>query len=138
MIHNIITSLKFRSKSFQIYDPDFTWFPLIPTILLGIINITDSVDGSWYDGQVYVGFKEAIFEPSSALRNVSELHNTVMAETVSFYCKNLYCFFTQMVDQTTEPPSFQFSYLLYSPFPESRLPLHCQDCPSQFLIQWRG
>ena len=44
------------------------------------VDIPSSMDGSWYDGQVYVGIKEAMFEPSSALRHASELHNIFLTE----------------------------------------------------------
>ena len=39
-----------------------------------------SMDGSWYDGQMFVGIKEAVFEPSSALRHASELHDILKLE----------------------------------------------------------
>lgn len=67
------------SQSFQFCDHDFTRFSLIPTVLLRV-DIPSSMDGSWYDGQVYVGVKEAVFEPSSALRHASELHNILLTE----------------------------------------------------------
>ena len=67
------------SQSFQVCDHDFTRFSLIPTVLLKV-DIPSSMDGSWYDGQVYVGVKEAVFEPSSALRHASELHNILLTE----------------------------------------------------------
>ena len=67
------------SQSFQVCDHDFTRFSLIPTVVLRV-DIPSSMDGSWYDGQVYVGIKEAVFEPSSALRHASELYNILLTE----------------------------------------------------------
>ena len=67
------------SQSFQVCDHDFTRFSLIPTVLLRV-DIPASMDGSWYDGQVFVGIKEAVFEPSSAFRHASEVHDILLTE----------------------------------------------------------
>ena len=42
------------------------------------IDIPEAIDGSWYEGQVHVGFKDAVFEPSSSLRHLCELHNNIL------------------------------------------------------------
>ena len=67
------------SQSFQVCDHNFTRFSLIPTVLLRV-DIPASMDGSWYDGQVFVGIKEAVFKPSSALRHASEVHDILLTE----------------------------------------------------------
>ena len=67
------------TQSFQVCDHDFTRFSLIPTVLL-MVDIPSTIDGSWYDGQVLVGIKEAVFESSSALRHSAELHNILLTE----------------------------------------------------------
>ena len=67
------------TQSFHVCDHDFTRFSIIPTVLLKI-DIPATVDGSWYDGQVYVGLKEAVFEPSSALRHSTELYHTLLTD----------------------------------------------------------
>ena len=60
------------NQSFQVGDHDFTKFSLSPFVSL-VVDIPDSIDGSFYDGQVYVGLKDNVFEPSSALRHACEL-----------------------------------------------------------------
>ena len=50
------------TKVFEVCDHDFTRFCLIPTVLLHV-NIPCTIDGSWYDGQVHIGLKGAVFEP---------------------------------------------------------------------------
>ena len=65
------------TQSFEVCDHDFTRFSAIPTVLLKI-DIPTTMDGSWYEGQVYVGLKEAVFEPSSALRHATELYHTLL------------------------------------------------------------
>ena len=67
------------SQSFQVCDHNFTRFSLIPTVLLRV-DIPASMDGSWYDSQVFVGIKEAVFEPSRALRHASEVHDILPTE----------------------------------------------------------
>ena len=64
------------SQSFEVCDHDFT---IIPTVALQV-DIPLTIDGSWYDGQVHVGLKEAVFEPSNALRHATELHNVLVRE----------------------------------------------------------
>ena len=56
------------NETFQVCDHGFTCFSLIPSVTL-LIDISDKIDGSWYEGEVHVGFKDAVFEPSSCLRH---------------------------------------------------------------------
>ena len=60
----------------QVCDHNFTRFSLILTVLLRV----DTLDGSWYEGQVFVGLKEAVFKLSSTLRHASELHHILLTE----------------------------------------------------------
>ena len=94
------------SQSFQVCDHDFTRFSLIPTVLLKV-DISSSIDGSWYDGEVFVGLKEAVFEPSSAMRHASELHDILLTQ---MGLKSIF-FSTQMVDRTIGQPLCQRNYL---------------------------
>ena len=43
-----------------------------------LINIPESIEGSWYEGEVYVGYKDAVLQPSSALRQATELHDILL------------------------------------------------------------
>lgn len=65
------------NRSFEVCDHDFTRFSLIPSVTL-LIDMPDTIDGSWYDGEVFVGLKDAVFEPSSSLRHLCELHDNVL------------------------------------------------------------
>ena len=65
------------NQSFEVCDHDFTRFSLIPSVTL-LIDIPDTIGGCWYQGQVLVGFKDAVFEPSSALHHLTELHDDVL------------------------------------------------------------
>ena len=65
------------NQSFEVCDHYFTRFSLIPSVTL-LVDMPDTIDESWYDGEVFVGFKDAVFEPSSSLRHLTELHDNVL------------------------------------------------------------
>ena len=67
-----------RDESFEVADHDFTKFSLIPSVTLDV-NIPEEVSGTWYSGQVYIGLKEGVFEPSSPQRHVTELKSCLSA-----------------------------------------------------------
>ena len=66
-----------ESRTFEVGDHDFTKFSIIPSVSF-VITIPETIEGSWYEGEVFIGFKDAVFEPSSALRHVTELHSTLV------------------------------------------------------------
>ncbi|GET59608.1 hypothetical protein GLOIN_2v1779779 [Rhizophagus irregularis DAOM 181602=DAOM 197198] len=55
---------------------DFTKLSLTPSVTL-FVNIPDNISESFYDGKVYVCYKDTVFQPSSALRNSTEFFNLV-------------------------------------------------------------
>ena len=67
----VIVSLK---EEFQVGDHDFTRFSIIPSVIF-CVDIPESIEGSWYDGQVCVTLKEAVFQPSSPMRHGTELNS---------------------------------------------------------------
>ncbi|XP_019864157.1 PREDICTED: uncharacterized protein LOC109593572, partial [Amphimedon queenslandica] len=64
-------------ENFVVGDHDFKKFGLIPSVTF-IIKIPDEICGSWYDGKVYVGLKDSVFEPSSPIRHMTELYQTIL------------------------------------------------------------
>ena len=68
------------TQSFEVCDHDFTRFSLIPSVLMDIDIPTDMDSGSWYEGQIYVGLKDSVFEPSSSLQHAAEMYRTVLTE----------------------------------------------------------
>ena len=63
-------------SSFQVGHHDFTLFSTVPSVCF-LVEIQDVVESSWYRGQVVVGLKEGIFEPSSPARHCVELENVI-------------------------------------------------------------
>ena len=70
-----------HDSAFQVGDHDFTRMSIVPSVCFAI-NIPDSIDLSWYTGRVFVGLKEAIFEPSSPSRHIAELYDIVSTNTL--------------------------------------------------------
>ncbi|XP_028416153.1 uncharacterized protein LOC114539744 [Dendronephthya gigantea] len=60
------------NQTMAVGDHDFSKSTLTPSVNL-IIDIPETINGSFYRGNVYVAFKDAVFEPSSPLRHSSEL-----------------------------------------------------------------
>ena len=65
--------------TFEVGNHDFTKFSIIPSVSI-LINIPDKIEDPWYRGQ---GYKNAAFEPSSALRHASELSKMLLSAEVS-------------------------------------------------------
>ena len=53
-------------------DQDFCMFSDIPSVNLNV-DIPSTIEGSWYRGDVYIGLKDAIFEPSSPIGHATEM-----------------------------------------------------------------
>ena len=62
-------------------DHDFTKFSIVPSVVL-FTEIPMEISGSWYDGQVFVLFKEGAFEPSSPVRHCTELTSIIAEKAV--------------------------------------------------------
>ena len=64
-------------NTFAVGDHDFCKFSFIPSVTL-LVDIPERIECSWYSGQVFVGIKDAAFEPSSQLRHATELYNCLV------------------------------------------------------------
>ena len=60
------------NEAFQVGDHNFSTISLIPTVTL-INDIPESIEKSWYHGKACVGIKMTATDPSSALRNATEI-----------------------------------------------------------------
>lgn len=61
-----------NGKKFCALDHDFTKCSVTPSVTM-FCHIPEDIDGTFYSGQVYVGAKDSILEPSSANRHAAEL-----------------------------------------------------------------
>ena len=57
-------------------DHDFTACSIIPSVSL-FLTIPDTISGSFYRCRVFVSFKDAVFEQSSALRHAAEISTEI-------------------------------------------------------------
>ena len=69
------------NSSFQVGDHDFTRFSIIPSVCF-LVDIPETIESSWYTGQVVVGLKESCFEPSSPVRHCTELHGILSSRNL--------------------------------------------------------
>jgi hypothetical protein len=69
----VIVSL---NDTFTVGDYDFCKFSLIPSVI-PLVDIPPTVADSWYRGDVFIGFKDAVFEASSPIRHAKELYNSL-------------------------------------------------------------
>ena len=69
-------------KRFAVADHDFTKFGIVPSVTT-LCDIPQTLDESFYRGQVFVGLKDAVLEPSSPLRHCTELGKILSQENIS-------------------------------------------------------
>jgi hypothetical protein len=55
------------------YDHDFNKLSLTPSVSL-FVDIPDNITESFYQGQVYISYKDTVFQPSCGLMHATELH----------------------------------------------------------------
>ena len=79
-----------KNELFEVADHDFCKFSIIPSVSL-LIDIPESIKHSWYEGKVYVAYKDAVHEPSSPIRHVTELHSILVPQIGS---KSILCVYT--------------------------------------------
>ena len=64
------------NKKLVVGDHDFTKLKLTPSVNF-LVEIPESIEGTFYHGKVYVGLKDSTFQPSSPMRHASELVKTL-------------------------------------------------------------
>ena len=74
---------------FTVADHDFTKFAMIPSVTV-LCDIPDTIEGSFYRGQVFIGLKDATLEPSSPLRHSTELSKLLTDRNITSYILLIY------------------------------------------------
>ncbi|PKY18698.1 hypothetical protein RhiirB3_492222 [Rhizophagus irregularis] len=69
------------SKSFIVSDHDFTKCGIIPSVIM-FCDIPTSIEESFYQGKVYAGLKDSIFQPSNPMRHNTELYNLLKNDDI--------------------------------------------------------
>ena len=75
-------------KVLTVADHDFTRFSLISSVAV-VVDIPAAIDESFHRGQVYVGLKDLVLEPSAALRHATKFsrypHNNYSFSLLHLY-----------------------------------------------------
>ena len=66
-----------KNECFGVGDHDFCKFSIVPSDSL-LINIPESIEHSWYEGNVHIAYKDAVHESSSPTRHATELHSILV------------------------------------------------------------
>lgn len=66
-------------KTFEVGDHDFTKFSLIVSVSF-VINIPETIEGSWCKGEVHVDYKDAVLQPSSALHLAAKVQSILISK----------------------------------------------------------
>ncbi len=74
-------------------DHDFTKLSLTPSVIF-FISIPDDISGSFYDDQVFVSYKDTVFEPSSAIRHSTEFFNALNIQYEHQVLPPILCLYT--------------------------------------------
>ncbi|GBC12013.2 hypothetical protein GLOIN_2v1780244 [Rhizophagus irregularis DAOM 181602=DAOM 197198] len=69
-------SLSTQNNDLNASDHDFTKLSLTPSVIF-FVSIPSDISGGFYNGQVFVSFKDTVFEPSSAIRHATEFQDAI-------------------------------------------------------------
>ncbi|CAB4398618.1 unnamed protein product [Rhizophagus irregularis] len=68
--------LSTQNNDLNASDHDFTKLSLTPSVIF-FVSIPSNISGGFYNGQVFVSFKDTVFEPSSAIRHATEFQDAI-------------------------------------------------------------
>ena len=94
-------------ETFAVSDHDFCKFSIVPSVDF-IMDVPEVIDEPWYRGSVFVGYKDAVYEPSSAIRHMTELFSIVQG---SEYKPILFLYTDGGPDHRLTYLSVQLSYI---------------------------
>jgi len=86
-------SIVTQNNTLAAADHDFTKLSLTPSITF-FITIPDDISGSFYEGQVFVSYKDTIFEPSTAIRHSAEFLNALNVQYAPQMMPPILCLYT--------------------------------------------
>ncbi|CAB4391120.1 unnamed protein product [Rhizophagus irregularis] len=69
-------SLSTQNNDLNASDHDFTKLSFTPSVIF-FVSIPSNISGGFYNGQVFVSFKDTVFEPSSAIRHATEFQDAI-------------------------------------------------------------
>ncbi|POG77649.1 hypothetical protein GLOIN_2v1767477 [Rhizophagus irregularis DAOM 181602=DAOM 197198] len=86
-------SMVAQNSTLAAADHDFTKLSITPSVTF-FISIPNEISGSFYDGQVFVSYKDATFEPSNAIRHSTEFLNALNIQYAHQMTPPILCLYT--------------------------------------------
>ena len=86
-------SMVAQNSTLAAADHDFTKLSITPSVTFFIL-IPNEISGSFYDGQVFVSYKDATFEPSSAIRHSTEFLTALNIQYTHQIMPPILCLYT--------------------------------------------
>ncbi|GBC14058.2 hypothetical protein GLOIN_2v1767477 [Rhizophagus irregularis DAOM 181602=DAOM 197198] len=86
-------SMVAQNSTLAAADHDFTKLSITPSVTF-FISIPNEISGSFYDGQVFVSYKNATFEPSNVIRHSTEFLNALNIQYAHQMTPPILCLYT--------------------------------------------
>ncbi|EXX73648.1 hypothetical protein RirG_058450 [Rhizophagus irregularis DAOM 197198w] len=64
-------SLATQNNDLNVFDYNFTKLSLTPSVIF-FVFIPNDISDEFYNGQVFVSFKDTVFKPNSAIQHITE------------------------------------------------------------------
>ncbi|PKC75593.1 hypothetical protein RhiirA1_448643 [Rhizophagus irregularis] len=91
-IHNR-QSLAAQNSTLDVADHDFTNLSLTPSVIF-FVSIPKDISDGFYNREVFVSFKDTVFEPSSAIRHTTEFYNVINTKYTHHTSPPILCLYT--------------------------------------------
>jgi len=93
-------------------DHDFTKLSITPSVIF-LCNVPKEITESFYDGNVYILYKDTIFEPSSAIWHCTEFFNTLSNHFLNQIPPIIFIYTNGGPDHRTIYGSVQIAFLCF-------------------------
>ncbi|EXX54038.1 hypothetical protein RirG_238310 [Rhizophagus irregularis DAOM 197198w] len=91
-VHNR-QSLAAQNSTLDVADHDFTKLSLTPSVIF-FVSIPKDISDGFYNREVFVSFKDTVFELSSAIRHTTEFHNVINTKYTYHTSPPILCLYT--------------------------------------------
>ncbi|PKY45874.1 hypothetical protein RhiirA4_518110 [Rhizophagus irregularis] len=86
-------SLAAQNSTLGAADHDFTKLSLTPSVIF-FVSIPKDISDGFYSGEVFVSFKDTVFESSSAIRHTTEFYNVINTKYTHHTSPPILCLYT--------------------------------------------
>ncbi|CAB4374378.1 unnamed protein product [Rhizophagus irregularis] len=86
-------SLAAQNSTLNVADHDFTKLSLTPSVIF-FVSIPKDISDGFYNREVFVSFKDTVFEPSSAIQHTTKFHNVINIKYTYHTSPPILCLYT--------------------------------------------